>query len=134
MLNGFLRPRLLRISMSTKRIFLERRLMNLRDLHSSLLIAVLVLFCCALMVPVSLQGGTLEGTVLGAAHTPKQFLRVELEGPESKTVFTGKDGKFSVTLQGGRYVVRVIEAPKRMQFSVDVPADGTTTHVFTLAW
>ena len=108
--------------------------MTLRNLDSSLLITVLVLFCCATLVPVAVQGGTLEGTVMGAAQNPKPFLRVEMEGPESKTFFTGNDGKFSVTLKGGRYAVRVIETPKRMQYSVDVPNDGTKREIFKLAW
>lgn len=84
--------------------------------------ASLVLFLC-LGAPLAVAG-TLQGTVVGKEGAPKEYVRVEVSGPASRTVFTGEDGSFSLELPGGRYVLRVSERNRHMSFDVDVPDKG----------
>lgn len=81
------------------------------------------------------EGGTLRGRVVGITRNPKPFVRVEISGPQgSITAFTDNDGSFSVELQGGQYRIQVIERNQSMQFTIDVPMNGTKDPVFRLAW
>lgn len=105
--------------------------MTLYAARSATAIAVLSSFC---LVSAEAEGGELRGSVLGVTHSPKSYVRIEISGPENKTTFTDNNGMFVVTLKGGRYTIRVIETPKRMEFSLDVPQAGTTPQTFLLGW
>ena len=77
---------------------------------------------------------TREVSVCYLTRNPKQYVRIEIAGLDNKTTFTDNNGMFVVTLKGGRYTIRVIETPKRMEFSLDVPQTGTTAQTFLLGW
>jgi hypothetical protein len=81
------------------------------------------------------QAGTLVGTVVGEAGAPKSFVRVEVLGPRSEDIFTGKDGTFTLDLPGGRYNVRITERNRRMEFSdIHVPGEGRAAETFRVEW
>src|SRR5262249_15706387 len=84
----------------------------------------------ALAVPA--VAGNLEGGVLDTAGHPKPYIRVDFLGAQNRTVFTDKNGWFSVELRDGPYLVRIFERGQQMEFTVDVPSDGKQT--FRLNW
>jgi hypothetical protein len=93
----------------------------------------------ALMVPslITLTGapalaGTITGLVVGKSNNPKPYVRVEILGPQSRTIFTDKDGIFSVNLMDGRYTINIIEGVRRMEFN-DV-STGASATTFKLEW
>jgi hypothetical protein len=103
--------------------------------------ARLSIYICCVMLSAMLwvapaSSGTLAGTVIGTAQNPKAFVRVEIVGPQSLTTFTNQEGTFSAKLAGGRYVVRILEANRRMEFPVEIPGDdrSTVTSTFKLPW
>ncbi len=82
------------------------------------------------------EAATLEATVIGTVQNAKRFVRVEISGPQSMTVFTNNDGKFSVNLPPGQYKIAIIEMNHRGQFIVDMPNDDKAVKqlTFKLAW
>jgi len=80
------------------------------------------------------HAGTLIGSVVGINDTPRPYVRVEFHGPQGTTTFSGADGKFSVELAMGSYVVQVIQGDQAAQFNVVVPDKGTVTQSFKLTW
>jgi hypothetical protein len=82
----------------------------------------------------AIHAGTLDGNVIGINDTPRPYVRVELHGPEGKTVFTGANGRFSVVLAGGKYVVQVIQGDRAAQFNVVIADQGVVTQSFKLSW
>jgi carboxypeptidase family protein len=91
--------------------------------------------CSSVLVVTPAVGGTLLGTVVGAASNPKPFVRVEVNGPQTSIqTFTNKDGQFSVDLSGGQYKIRVTEMNKSMQFTINVNQVGQTPYEFKLGW
>jgi hypothetical protein len=110
--------------------------MKLHNSHTKIYVVVLVfqLFSSVLVVTPAV-GGTLLGTVVGAASNPKPFVRVEINGPQASIqTFTNEKGKFSVDLSGGRYTIRVIEMNQAMQFTINVNQVGQTPYEFKLGW
>ena len=94
-----------------------------------------ILFLAAtLLFSGTAQAGTLEGTVKGVAQDPKQFARVEINGPQSVATFTNEQGKFAVQLPGGAYTVKVIERNRSQRFKANIPASGTVGQEFKVQW
>lgn len=80
------------------------------------------------------HAGTLSGSVVGINDTPRPYVRVEFHGPQGATTFSGADGKFSVELAMGSYVVQIIQGDQAAQFNVVVPDKGVITQSFKLTW
>jgi len=80
------------------------------------------------------EAGTLEGSVTGAGNAPKRFVRIEISGPTSKTVFSNEAGQFSADLVGGQYLLRIIEKNRVQDFSVVMPDTGDLQQTFQLGW
>lgn len=80
------------------------------------------------------SAGTLQATIKGKSGKPKQYVRVEIIGPETRTLFTSQEGQLSTELPGGSYVVRVTERNRRMEFSVEVPEQGQINPTLELKW
>jgi hypothetical protein len=80
------------------------------------------------------HAGTLSGSVVGINDTPRPYVRVEFHGPQGTTTFTGADGKFSVELAMGSYVVQIIQGDRAARFNVAVPDKGIVTQSFKLTW
>lgn len=78
--------------------------------------------------------GTLRATITGKSGKPKPYVRVEVIGPETRTLFTGQAGQLSTELPGGSYVVRVTERNRRMEFTVEVPDQGQINPTLELKW
>lgn len=87
-----------------------------------------------LMASLPAQGAMVKGSVVGDSGQSKAYVRVEVSGPTSQTLFTDAAGDFAVDLPGGNYVVLVTERNRRMQFDLQVPDKGTTTPSFKLKW
>jgi hypothetical protein len=68
------------------------------------------------------QAGILEGVVKGSAHGPKKYVRVVINGPANKVVFTDANAKFRVDVPNGEYLIQVQERNRTMQFNVQVPS------------
>jgi hypothetical protein len=65
--------------------------------------------------------GILQGTVKNKSGQLKSYVRVEIGGQQSKTVFTDENGKFITPLQEGSYTIGIVQRNKRMNFRVDIP-------------
>lgn len=89
-----------------------------------------VLSCCA----TTLHAGTLSGSVIDVNGTPRALLRVEIHGPTGTSLFTDNDGKFSIDLPAGQYVVQIIQGGRGARFGVTVTDSGTVIKVFKLPW
>lgn len=89
----------------------------------------------ALMASLPAQGAVVKGSVIGKSGQPRPYVRVDVAGPQSQTLFTDAKGTFAVELPGGDYVVRVTERNQRMQFDLRVADDeGSTAPRFELRW
>lgn len=109
--------------------------MKARDSHAGSYAVLILVLLLSVLFGVPGEAATLEATVIGTAQNPKPFVRVEINGPQSTTVFTNNAGKFSVRLRAGQYRIDIIEMNQRMQFVVDIPGDDRAfNHTFRLAW
>ena len=100
--------------------------------RSRLLLAVLVV---ALSAATAHAAALLEGTVLGAAGNPKPYVRIEVSGPRHTTLFTDKDGKFSLPLEAGKYTLVVSELNRITTFQLELRGDeARAARTFKLAW
>lgn len=105
-------------------------------MRTSLLRAARLLLSLVLGLLASLpaSAGTLQATITGKAGRPKQYVRVEIIGPKTQTLFTGQKGQFSTELPGGSYVIRITERNRRMEFNVEVPEQGRINPTLELKW
>jgi len=76
----------------------------------------LLLLSAVLMRPAAVHADLLEGYVVGQDGEPKAYVRVNIIGPQKRTVVTDEDGRFTVDLLAGRYTVRVTDNRRRMDF------------------
>lgn len=89
----------------------------------------------ALMASLPAQGALVKGSVVGKSGQPRPYVRVDVSGPESQTLFTDAKGTFTADLPGGDYIVRITERNQRMQFDLQVSDDeGRTAPRFELRW
>ncbi len=86
------------------------------------------------LISLPASAGTLEATVTGRSGKPKQYVRVELIGPQSRTLFTNQHGQLAVEVPGGSYVVRITERNRQMEFEVEVPEEGEAAETLELEW
>lgn len=102
-----------------------------------ILLAILIVFAgIIVLLPTSSQAGelrVLEGTVISKYGKPQAFIRVEIDSPE-ETVFTDKEGVFSVSLPAGDYSIKIIKGRRSNQFSVTIPATANESKEFRLSW
>jgi hypothetical protein len=105
-------------------------------MRTSLLRAACLLFALGpgLLTSLPAHAGTLKATITGKSGQPKPYVRVELIGPETHTLFTSQEGQLTAELPKGSYVLRVTERNRRMEFNVKVPAQGQLNPTFELAW
>ena len=101
-----------------------------RSLKKWCLIAVLI-FAAQLMCQAA-DALELTGTVLGKAAQVKSFVRVEIGGPTQATLFTNDQGKFSVEVEAGEYVIVVRERMYSKTFRIYLDRNFETT--FYLDW
>ncbi len=80
------------------------------------------------------EAGGLKGKVVGSAGEPKPYVNLQVSGPESRTLFSGRDGRFAVELPAGSYTLQITERNRTMHFDVRVPTEGEVDQTFTLKW
>lgn len=108
--------------------------MKTSTFHTRWYITILVLVFF-LLVTFPVKAGTVNGTVKGRNGQLKRYVRVELGGPETQTIFTNEHGKFSIQLSGGTYIIKIVERNRSMEFAVDVPQGSESIEVpFDLKW
>jgi len=76
---------------------------------------------------------TLEGTVSGRDGRPKAHVSVDLVGPTTVYAETASDGKFTVGLRPGRYVVRIRDYRRRQEFRQQVQP-GANRGTYQVSW
>lgn len=109
--------------------------MKATDSHADNYAVIILVLLLSVLFAVPGETATLQATVIGAAQNPKPFVRVEINGPQSMTIFTNNDGKFSVPLPAGQYKIYIIEMNQRMQFVVHIPGDNKAIdRTFRLPW
>lgn len=96
------------------------------------LVVVLSLLLAALPVFAQAQG-QLAGTVVGKDGRPKPNVPVDVLGPSKVYTETDSSGRFSVNLLPGRYVVRVRDGARRIEFAQEI-VPGQQQARFQLTW
>jgi len=76
----------------------------------------------------------LLGLVKGKDGGPRSYVKVELSGPENKTIYTKKDGTFKVELASGTYVLTITEKSRNMSFEVTIEKGIENSFTFPLSW
>jgi len=96
-------------------------------------LAILVFLVCIALPELALAG-TLAGLVVGSNQRPKAFVRIEIGGPQDKTIFSGPDGRFKIDLPKGEYTVQIFERTRGTRFHVNIPAQGVINERFSVRW
>jgi hypothetical protein len=80
-------------------------------------------------------GAELKGTVTDRTGRPKQLVRVEVRGPQQSVTATDKDGRFTLTLPPGSYVVQIREGTRVAESSVTLSSPNITVNQnFGVPW
>lgn len=95
---------------------------------SPLILALLLLSSAA-----HAQTPSITVTVLGADNEPKPHVAVDVLGAKRVYSQTGASGSFEVELPPGRYVFRVREGRRRMEFQRQVSAEEQNL-TLTITW
>ena len=74
----------------------------------------------------------LSGTILDARGNPKSFVLVDVLGPTKVFTQSDSNGRFSVEVNKGNYIIRIRD--DRHQAEVEVRVDGTFDGKFQIEW
>ena len=88
-----------------------------------LLIAAGLLLCS--LAHAQQTPATVSGSILGVDGAPRPYVSLDILGAERVYTETNDQGEFEVDLPPGRYVFRVRDGRRRMEFERPVGAEDT---------